>query len=244
MLDAKPQPFSECLSPSSKTVTVGRVECQRVSSKLLGGQSPFSYYVPPQCAAQRCPALYLLHGSGSSYQGMLGKKGSKRFGAWIHALTHRPYVNAAKHPAPWTLKTDKWVKAQTLPFVLIAPHNRTLPGGFGPAPWLDGLWSDWNPRYARGGDHQAYRTPPPRFESFIVKELLPFVERRLPVGTSRGHRGMVGHSQGGFGAVRIPLAYPDLFSAAGSQSGGSLPLGRLARVSGMAVGFQPPVETS
>ncbi len=102
---------------------------------------------------------------------------------------------------------------------------------------MDGLWSDWNPRYAKGGDWPQYATPPPRFESFIVEELLPFLESFLPVGASRGWRGTVGHSQGGFGALKIPLQHPDTFAAAGSMSGGSLPFGRFVNVPNLGIGL-------
>jgi hypothetical protein len=242
---ADPPAFAECLAPEDATVTVGVVECQRVDSTHLGAQAPFTYYVPEACNPEthpgiRCPAIYLTHGTGGSYRSSLGPKGGTA-PAWAKALTFAPPQDAATAPEPWTMGPSTWVSAQPLPFVFIAPHNRTLPGGYGPAPDMDGLWSDWNPRYALGGDSQQYATPPPRFDSFVVEELLPFVESHLPVGTSRGYRATIGHSQGGFGALKFPLAHPDLFTAAGSQSGGSLPFGKLVRLPNAGVGVQPPV---
>jgi pimeloyl-ACP methyl ester carboxylesterase len=153
----------------------------------------------------------------------------------------RPPEDPLTAPEPWTLTPDTWVPAEPLPFVLVAPHNKTLPGGFGPAPDMDGLWSDWNPRYARDGDSPQYQTPPPRFESFLVEELLPFVDHLLPVGRSRGYRATVGGSQGGFGALKYALQHPDLFAASGSISGGSLPLGRYLKPAS-PVGIQPPLD--
>jgi hypothetical protein len=106
-----------------------------------------------------------------------------------------------------------------LPLVLVAPHGRTLAGGFGPGADLDGFWSDWNPRYAGDGDTPRYDTPPPRFESFLVDELVPFVEATLPVGDDRDDRALDGVSLGGFGAFKNGLQHPDVFASLGSISG-------------------------
>ena len=237
--------FEECLAPDVTAVTVGAVECQRVASLHLGADVPFSYFVPAACdpladPEVRCPVIFLLHGTGGSYRSMLGAKGGTS-SAWAKAETHRPPRNPLTDAEPWTLQPDGWVPAEPLPFVLVAPHNRTVPGGHGPAADMDGLWSDWNPRYAAGGDSPQYATPPPRFESHLIEELIPFIEARLPVGTSRGWRATVGHSQGGFGALKFPLQHPDMFAAVGSLSGGSLPFGRFARLPDLGLGIQPPV---
>lgn len=55
-----------------------------------------------------------------------------------------------------------------------------------------------------------------RIESFIVKELLPDVERRLPVS---GKRGVLGISMGGNGALALALRHPGTFHVVGSMSG-------------------------
>ncbi len=231
--------FPECAPPTASTYVVGALACQLVDSAHLGAQSPFGYYVPPSCVPtaedpdRRCPVVVFFHGTGGSYAGLLGQ-------TFVKALTHRPPKNPLTAASPWTMQPDTWIPAEELPMILVAPHNRTLQGGFGPAPGMDGLWSDWNPRYAKGGDSPQYATPPPRFESFIIEELLPFLESFLPVGASRGWRGTVGHSQGGFGALKIPLQHPDTFAAAGSMSGGSLPFGRFVNVPNLGIGLQPP----
>jgi S-formylglutathione hydrolase FrmB len=132
----------------------------------------------------------------------------------------------------------------------VAPHNLTLPHGFGPAPGIDGLWSDWNPRYALGGDSQGYATPPPRFESYIVRELLPYVGGNFPAGSGREWRAIDGRSQGGVGAAKIGLQYPDAFASIGSISGGASPttIGYTAASPAarrlLPTGIAAPVETT
>ena len=233
-------PFSECLPPAHTGYVTGVVECQRIGSAALGAEAPFSYYIPPACTTEsRCPALYLFHGTGGSYRSYLGAKGGSPT-ALILALDHEPPVDLATVSDPWSYQSDTWVPAAPLDFVLVAPHNRTLPGGYGPAEGMDGLWGDWNPRYAEGGEEQQYDTPPPRFETHVVDELIPFVEARLPVEGGRGWRATLGTSQGGFGALKLPLQHPDLFAAATSLSGGTVPVGWLARIPGLPGGIASP----
>jgi S-formylglutathione hydrolase FrmB len=58
--------------------------------------------------------------------------------------------------------------------------------------------------------------PKSNSETFIIEELLPDVERRLPVSTRRG---VAGISMGGNGAVMLSLKHPKTFVAASSMSG-------------------------
>ena len=103
--------------------------------------------------------------------------------------------------------------------VLVAPHGRTVAGGYGPVPDLDGYWTDWNPRYAKGGQAPRYATPPPRFGTFVVEELPQFIEANLPVGSGRDWRAVGGTSLGGFGSFLTALQHPDRYSSTSSVSG-------------------------
>ncbi|MFY9585918.1 MAG: alpha/beta hydrolase-fold protein [Actinomycetota bacterium] len=216
------EPFSECAAQSSTTVVVGQVACQTMASKFLGGTTAFSYYVPPACAPSSrrsvCPTLYLLHGFGGGYTSMLGTAANPS--AWVKALTSGPAEDPSASSQPWTMSDPAgWVSKPSIDFILVAPHGETLDGGLGPVGGLDGFWTDWNPRFAAGGDSQRYDTPPPRFESFFTRELLPFVEQRLPAGKGRAWRAIAGTSLGGFGSYKLGLQHPDLWSTMGSVSG-------------------------
>ncbi len=56
-------------------------------------------------------------------------------------------------------------------------------------------------------------------ETAIVRDLAADVERNFDVRRDRKGRAIAGNSMGGFGAVRIALAYPERFVAAASMSG-------------------------
>jgi hypothetical protein len=215
---------AECGSPDGPaTVVVGAVACQRIHSAALGGVSAFSYYVPPACVGQRCPVLFNMHGTGGSYQSQLGPVGGPPNG-WVAAETSGPDVDPWTVADPWNHSDIAgWVPHPEIDFVMIAPHNMTVPGGYGPAS-NDGFWSDWNPKYARDGAQPKYDTPPPRFDTHVVGEVLPWVEAHLPVGTTREYRAITGFSQGGLGALEVGLHHPDLFSMITALSGASIPL--------------------
>ena len=51
------------------------------------------------------------------------------------------------------------------------------------------------------------------WEDFIVKDLVRHVDRKYRTVPSRTGRGITGHSMGGFGALRIAMRNPDVFSA-------------------------------
>ena len=58
-----------------------------------------------------------------------------------------------------------------------------------------------------------------KYESYILKELIPDVQRRYRTIESRYGRGMGGLSMGGYGALKFGLKSPGTFAFAGSLSG-------------------------
>jgi len=60
---------------------------------------------------------------------------------------------------------------------------------------------------------------PGEFETVIIDELLPHIEANHDVAPGRDNRTIAGLSMGGFGALRLAYAHPDLFSAVASMSG-------------------------
>ena len=217
----------ECTpAAEAQPLTVGLVDCIRLESEALGATTAFSYFVPAGCApdlGRRCPVLYYLHGTGGSYREGVGAKGTAG-NAWVQALTRGPVVDPRTVDDPWTHADPAgWVERDPLDLIIVSPHGLTLPGGHGPGPNQNPFWMDWNPRYAQGGDQPRYDTPPPRFESHVVDELVPFVDAHFPTAGEREQRAVVGYSMGGIGAFHIGLKHPDTFASLGMRSGPTLP---------------------
>jgi S-formylglutathione hydrolase FrmB len=61
--------------------------------------------------------------------------------------------------------------------------------------------------------------PADKYESYILQELIPDVEKRFRVSQERDGRAVGGLSMGGYGAVKFGLKHPDKFALAASMSG-------------------------
>ncbi len=95
----------------------------------------------------------------------------------------------------WTELTKLNTYAQAYKFIIVTPE-----GG-------DGWYTD---SIANTSD---------KYESYIIQELIPEVEKKYRVLSTRDKRAIAGLSMGGFGALKFGLKYPDRFVLAGSFSG-------------------------
>lgn len=95
----------------------------------------------------------------------------------------------------WTDRTKLSDYASAYDFIIITPE-----GG-------DGWYTD------------SVSVPDDRFESYIVKELIPEIDTKFRTRTDRASRAIAGLSMGGYGAVKFGVKYPDKFILAGSFSG-------------------------
>jgi S-formylglutathione hydrolase FrmB len=57
-----------------------------------------------------------------------------------------------------------------------------------------------------------------RYEDFLVREFLPYIERRYRIEAGRRSRGIAGISMGGYGALRLGLRFPQTFGAVSANS--------------------------
>lgn len=62
--------------------------------------------------------------------------------------------------------------------------------------------------------------PSVRYETFIIKELVPYIDAHYPTAADRQHRAITGLSMGGHGGLYLGIRHEDLFGAAGATSGG------------------------
>jgi S-formylglutathione hydrolase FrmB len=73
-----------------------------------------------------------------------------------------------------------------------------------------GYWSDWFNSGSFG---------PPKYETFVIDQLIPLIDQRFRTIAKRSHRAIFGISMGGYGAMMLAARHPDLFSAAATLSG-------------------------
>ncbi|MGH7709920.1 MAG: alpha/beta hydrolase [Gemmatimonadaceae bacterium] len=69
-----------------------------------------------------------------------------------------------------------------------------------------------------------YCVPWPHYDDYIARDLVAHVDSTHRTLADRRHRGIAGLSMGGYGAVWLAVAYPDVFAAAASHSGVLSPL--------------------
>ena len=79
-----------------------------------------------------------------------------------------------------------------------------------PAAGRGGFYTDWFNNGAGGK---------PRWESWHIKRLIPYVDDHYRTRATRGKRAIAGLSMGGFGTFTYASRHPDLFTAALSLSG-------------------------
>ncbi|MEO5668835.1 MAG: alpha/beta hydrolase-fold protein [Bdellovibrionota bacterium] len=72
-------------------------------------------------------------------------------------------------------------------------------------------------------DRADQHTGPSAYESWFIKEFMPFIEKTYGVCGQRRCRGVIGLSMGGYGAIKTGLKYNDLFSYIGINSAAIAP---------------------
>lgn len=75
------------------------------------------------------------------------------------------------------------------------------------------------PNGERGWYTDAAGIPHSNFESFIVKDVVDFIDNTFPTVRKRDGRMIAGLSMGGYGAVKLALKYPNLYCGAIGFSG-------------------------
>lgn len=188
----------------------GRVREGSFWSQALGTRKRYLVYLPPSYDAsgeRRYPVLFYLHGM-------------------------------------WGSEND-WVKAGRLDATLDSLARTGAPEAIVVMPdGDDGWYTTWNFL----GDFAACRRAPPatrervetycvpwpKYDEYVARDLVAFVDSTYRTIAAREARGIAGLSMGGYGAVTLALRYPAVFAAAASHSG------VLAPSYAGSVPFRPP----
>jgi putative tributyrin esterase len=142
-------------------------------------------------------------------------------------------------PSVETVQLQSKLVNTTLPYnVMLPPGYRASRTTRYPVLYLlhglGGHYSDWVTRtniadYAalyrmivvtpEGNDSWYVDSGPDKYETYILKELIPDVDKRYRTIQARYGRAVAGLSMGGYGAIKYGLKYPSTFVFAGSVSG-------------------------
>jgi enterochelin esterase-like enzyme len=68
-------------------------------------------------------------------------------------------------------------------------------------------------RTAHNGSMYSSSVTTGDFERFIARDVVAYVDARYRTIPERASRGLVGHSMGGYGAIRIGMKHPDVFGS-------------------------------
>ncbi len=172
----------------------GSVVTERFASAALGVRKNVVVYLPPGYAempAMRFPVFYYLHGLGGN-------------------------------ETNWTQKGKiaDAAAALQLAAIIVMPDGDN---GF----YVDSdLPIDYDACIASGTGMLFPEQPKlqtcvkhSRYETYIAKDLVAWVDRTYRTIATREGRGIAGLSMGGFGALHLGMRHPDVFAAAVSHSG-------------------------
>lgn len=154
--------------------------------------------------------------------------------------------NAAARPAKSggfeELKLESRLMKRAMPYRVILPagYQERTAEKFPVVYLLHGLtghynnWTDLTKlvEYARGYDYiivtpeggdgwytDSATVPDDKYESYIISELIPEIEKRFRALPARESRAVAGLSMGGYGSLKYGLKYPEKFVLVGSFSG-------------------------
>ncbi len=99
------------------------------------------------------------------------------------------------HFNDWTDRTNLVQLAANYKFIIVTPEG-------------DNGWYSDSP--AASND---------KYESYIIRELIPEIDNRFRTLADRQHRVIAGLSMGGYGSLKFGLKFPNMFSIIGSFSG-------------------------
>jgi len=99
------------------------------------------------------------------------------------------------HFGNWTEKTKLTEYAVKYNYIIVTPEGN----------------NGW---YADSGS-----LPNDKYESYIIQELIPEIDKNFRTRADRNHRSVAGLSMGGYGSVKFGLKHPTMFTLVGSFSG-------------------------
>lgn len=192
-------PPADAQAPAA-TMRAGTVIADTLWSQALGTRKQVVLWLPPSYRSQparRYPVAYYLHGLWGNEWDWI------RSGKLDHTLDSLTAAGMAEMIVVMPDGDDSWYTTWN---------------------WL-GDWPGCQRNPPRKDEPAAsYCVPWPHYDDYIARDLVHFIDSTYRTRNDRASRGIAGLSMGGYGAVMLALAYPDVFSAAASHSGILSPL--------------------
>ena len=179
---------------ASAAAARGTVIVDTVHSAALGARKQFTVYLPPsyRSGTRRYPVVYYLHGAWGS--------------EW-------DWVRSGRLDA----SMDSLIASGAPEMIVVMPDGDDSFYTTGSA---IGRYQSCVAAPPREGESAAsYCVQWPRYDDYIARDLVAHVDSTYRTLAAARNRGIGGLSMGGYGAVTLALAYPDVFSAAASHSG-------------------------
>jgi putative tributyrin esterase len=185
---------------TAATRPAGTVVADTLWSQALGTRKQVILWLPPSYRSQparRYPVAYYLHGLfGNEWDWV-------RAGKLDHTLDSLTAAGMAEMIVVMPDGDDSWYTTWN---------------------WL-GDWPGCRRNPPRKDEPAAsYCVPWPHYDDYVARDVVHFVDSTYRTRDDRAARGIAGLSMGGYGAIMLALAYPDVFSAAASHSGVLSPL--------------------
>lgn len=175
----------------------GTVRTDTLWSQSLGTSKAVVVYLPPSYGrepARRYPVAYYLHGHWGA------ETDWTRQGALARAMDSLAAAGAPEMIVVMPDGDDGWYTTWNALGTYRGCMRDPLPGG-------------------RAEPRETYCVPWPKYDDYIARDVVAFVDSGYRTLPGAAHRGIAGLSMGGYGAITLALAYPDVFSAAWSHSG-------------------------
>ena len=186
--------LAQTAAASAARKVTGTVRTDTLWSQSLGIQKEVLVYLPPSYPtnrAKRYPVLFYLHGLNGDEKNWTGSG----------------KLDAAM---------DSLIALGTAEAIVVMPDGD------------DGWWTTANmfadvpgcrADTTRTELAASYCVPWLHYDDYVARDLVTFIDGKYRTLQTRNSRGIAGLSMGGYGAVTIALAYPDVFAAAASHSG-------------------------
>jgi len=170
-----------------------QVVTAKLASAALGADKSYVVYLPAgydAAAERRYPVIYMLHGLGGDETNWVG-------------------------PGKLAQAAD----AMNLQAIVVMPDADTGFYANGLAAVDKAACLRTAPVFSPGEDPEAFCVTFPRYEDYIVQDLVAHVDATYRTIADRDARGIGGLSMGGFGALGLAMRHQDVFSATASHSG-------------------------